>query len=111
MGDKIRVGIVRTGMMGLEHIMSLRLSPEVEIAAMKEEYDEQHRAALAKCETHRLETEQQAAEAAAALGDERADLHRQIAERRSDFERERAEFDRMVGGIEGVLDRLGVTDL
>ena len=69
---------------------------EVEIAAMKEEYQEQHRAALAKCETHRMEVEQQAAEAAAALGDERADLHRQIAEKQSDFARERSEFDRVM---------------
>jgi myo-inositol 2-dehydrogenase / D-chiro-inositol 1-dehydrogenase len=34
MGDKIKVGILGAGMMGLEHILNLRLLPDVEIAAV-----------------------------------------------------------------------------
>src|SRR5262249_9743905 len=35
---------------------------EIEIQAMKEEYEERHRQELEKCESHRMETEQFAAE-------------------------------------------------
>ena len=73
---------------------------EVEIAALKEEYEEQHRTELAKCENRRLEVEQQAAEAATALADERRDFDREIAEQRASLasdrqglDAERAEFE------------------
>jgi hypothetical protein len=69
---------------------------EVEIAAMKEEYEEQHRAELNRCENRRIEVEQNAAEAATALADERADFERRMVEERQAFEAERAEFDRVM---------------
>ena len=69
---------------------------EVEISAMKEEYQEQHRIALAKCENRRLEVEQQAAETANALADERADFERQMTEEKAALAEERADFERVM---------------
>lgn len=69
---------------------------EVEISAMKEEYQEEHRIALAKCENRRLEVEQQAAETANALAEERADFERQMTEAREALADERADFDRVM---------------
>lgn len=69
---------------------------EVEISAMKEEYQEQHRAELAKCEAHRLEIEQQAAEAANALADERAEWVRQVAAKENELAEAHLDFDRVM---------------
>jgi len=69
---------------------------EVEISAMKEEYQEQHRIALAKCENRRMEVEQQAVETANALADERADFERQMTEEKAALADERADFDRVM---------------
>ena len=69
---------------------------EVEISAMKEEYQEQHRIALARCENRRLEVEQQAVEAANALADERAEFERRTTEEKSTLADERADFERVM---------------
>jgi hypothetical protein len=76
---------------------------EVEIAAMKEEYDEQHAAALHACEVQRQETEQHAAEQVALLAGEREEFERSISDERAAIEAERtqmaterAEFERLM---------------
>jgi len=69
---------------------------EVEIAAMKEEYEEQHRAELAKCELQRQEVEQRAVEEATALAEERAELERKLVEREAALSDERADFERII---------------
>lgn len=66
---------------------------EVELAAQKEEYDEQHRIALQQCELQRQETEQHAAEQASILAGEREDFKREIEETRAAVAAERAEFE------------------
>jgi hypothetical protein len=88
---------------------------EVEISAMKEEYQEQHRIALARCENRRLEVEQQAVEAANALADERADFERRstkeqetLAEERADFERIMAERQQHFAQIRQTLEQQAV---
>ncbi|HEX4684062.1 MAG TPA: hypothetical protein VH277_15200, partial [Gemmatimonadaceae bacterium] len=65
---------------------------EVEIAAMKEEYDEEHKKALQACEVRRQETEDHAAEQAALLAGEREDFERSISDDRAAMEAERASF-------------------
>jgi hypothetical protein len=69
---------------------------EVELAAMKEEYDEEHRRELQKCELHRQETEQRAAEQLALLAGEREELERQIADERAAIAAERAQFEQLM---------------
>ncbi|HXT16382.1 MAG TPA: protein kinase [Gemmatimonadaceae bacterium] len=76
---------------------------EVEIAAMKEEYDEQHARELQKCEVQRQETEQHAAEQASILAGEREEFDRIMSDERAAIEAERtamaserAEFDRLM---------------
>jgi hypothetical protein len=69
---------------------------EIEIQAMKEEYQELHRLELEKCETHRMETEQYAAEQAALITDERALLERLAAEQSSALAAERQQFEKLM---------------
>jgi chemotaxis protein histidine kinase CheA len=69
---------------------------EVEMAAMKEEYEEQHRAELAKCELQREEVEQRAVEEATALADERAAFEKKIADMQAALSDERADFERII---------------
>jgi len=76
---------------------------EVELAAMKEDYDEEHRRELQKCEMRRQETEQHASEQASILAGEREDFERMMSDERAAMaaERtaiasERAEFDRLM---------------
>jgi hypothetical protein len=69
---------------------------EVEIAAMKEEYEEQHRAELAKCELQRQEVEQRAVEEATALAEERALQEKRIADLQAALSDERADFERIM---------------
>jgi hypothetical protein len=69
---------------------------EIEIQAMKEEYQELHRLELEKCETHRIETEQYAAEQAALITDERALLERLAAEQSSALAAERQQFEKLM---------------
>jgi hypothetical protein len=69
---------------------------EIEIQAMKEEYEELHRQELEKCEAHRMETEQFAAEQAALITDERALLERLAAEQSASIAAERAEFEKLM---------------
>jgi hypothetical protein len=69
---------------------------EIEIQAMKEEYHELHRQELEKCETHRMETEQYAAEQAALITDERALLERLAAEQSASLAAERQEFEKLM---------------
>jgi hypothetical protein len=69
---------------------------EIELSAMKEEYDEQHQRELQKCEIQRQETEQHAAEQAAILAGEREEFNRQMEEQRAAMAAERAEFERIM---------------
>jgi flagellar biosynthesis GTPase FlhF len=69
---------------------------EVEIAAMKEQYDEEHQAELAKCEAHRLEVEQHAAEEAARLAKEREETEARLAAQITQLSDERADFERIM---------------
>jgi hypothetical protein len=69
---------------------------EVELAAMKEEYDEQHRQEIQKCELHRQETEQHAAEQLALLAGEREELERQISDERAAIAAERTQFEQLM---------------
>ena len=69
---------------------------EVELAAMKEEYDEEHRSEIQKCELQRQETEQHAAEQAAMLAGEREEFKRQMEADRAAFAADRAEFERIM---------------
>jgi hypothetical protein len=76
---------------------------EVEIAAMKEEYDEQHAQAIAACELKRQETEDHAQEQASLLAGEREEFARAMSDERAAIEAERsqmaterAELDRMM---------------
>jgi hypothetical protein len=66
---------------------------EVEMAAQKEEYDEQHRVELQKCELHREEVEQHAAEQASILAGEREEFLRMMADERAAIEAERLQVD------------------
>ena len=70
---------------------------EVELLAQKEEYDEAHRVELEKCEIHRQEVEQHAAEQASLLESEREEFERKMADARAEFEAERAQFESMMG--------------
>lgn len=69
---------------------------EVEIAALKEEYEELHRAELAKCERLRLDVEQQAATQAATLAEERVALERRAADFEVTIAAERAGLEAMM---------------
>lgn len=69
---------------------------EVELSAQKEEYDEQHRAALQACEVQRQEVEQHASEQASMLAGEREEFERKIAEERAAIEAERVTFETMM---------------
>ena len=69
---------------------------EIEIQAMKEEYEEKHRQELEKCETHRMETEQFAAEQASLIKEERESIERLAAEQASAFAAERAEIEKFM---------------
>src|SRR5262249_32273735 len=66
---------------------------EVELLAQKEEYDEAHRLELQKCELHRQEVEQHAAEQASLLAGEREEFQKQMADVRAQLEAERAQFE------------------
>ena len=66
---------------------------EVEMAALKDEYDEQHQAELQKCESQRAETEHHAMEQAAILAGEREEFERHMADERAAIAAERAEFE------------------
>ncbi len=69
---------------------------EIEIQAMKEEYEERHRQELEKCETHRMETEQFASEQASLIKEEREAIERLAAEQASAFAAERAEIEKFM---------------
>jgi len=69
---------------------------EIEIQAMKEEYEERHRQELEKCENHRMETEQFAAEQAALIKEEREGIERLAAEQATAFAAERAEIEKFM---------------
>lgn len=69
---------------------------EIEILAMKEDYEERHRQELEKCENHRMETEQIAAEQAALIKEEREGIERLAAEQASAIAAERAEFEKFM---------------
>src|SRR5205814_2240526 len=69
---------------------------EVELAAQKELYEEEHRAELQKCENHRIEIAQHAAEQAAQVADDRAAMEQKAAESVAALEAERADFERIV---------------
>jgi Protein tyrosine and serine/threonine kinase len=73
---------------------------EIEIHAMKEEYEELHRLELEKCESHRMETEQYAAEQASLIKDERTVLDRLAAEQSAALAAERAEFEKLMAARE-----------
>ena len=80
---------------------------EVELAAMKEEYEEQHRIALAQCENHRRETERMATEQAELLASERADFERtmsthqeQLAAVHEELQQQTAALERRIGDFE-----------
>jgi hypothetical protein len=80
---------------------------EVELSAMKEEYEEQHRVALAQCENHRLETERMATEQAELLATERADFEETMSAHqkelscvREELQKEMAALDRRIGEFE-----------
>jgi hypothetical protein len=85
---------------------------EVELLAQKEEYDEAHRLELQKCEIHRQEVEQHAAEQASLLEGEREEFERKMADARAEFEAERAQFEAMMNerkerfaGVRAELDQ------
>ncbi|MGH7616088.1 MAG: hypothetical protein ACREPM_02550, partial [Gemmatimonadaceae bacterium] len=69
---------------------------EIEIQAMKEEYEERHRQELEKCENHRVEVEQYAAEQASIIADERASLERLATEQSDALASERVEIERFM---------------
>jgi hypothetical protein len=69
---------------------------EVEIQAMKEEYEEVHRRELEKCENHRMETEQFAAEQASLIKEEREAIERLATEQASAFAAEREEIEKFM---------------
>lgn len=80
---------------------------EVELSAMKEEYEEQHRVALAQCENHRLETERMATEQAEMLATERADFEETMSAHqkeltcvREELQKEMAALDRRITEFE-----------
>jgi hypothetical protein len=77
---------------------------EVELAAQKEEYDEQHAAALHACEVQRQEIEQHAQEQLAMLAGEREEFQRQMAEERAAIEAERTQMQALLAERK---DRLG----
>jgi hypothetical protein len=79
---------------------------EIEIQAMKEEYEELHRLELEKCESHRMETEQFAAEQASLIKDERALLDRLASEQSASLAAERAEFEKLMVAREGRIVEL-----
>lgn len=81
---------------------------EIEIQAMKEEYDERHRAELEKCENHRMEVEQYAAEQASLITDERATLERLATEQTAALAAERVEFDKLMKARENRIVGLRV---
>lgn len=65
---------------------------EVEMAALKEEYQEQHQVELRKCEAEREAIEQRDAEQMAMLAGEREEFERTMADERAAIEAERAQF-------------------
>jgi hypothetical protein len=69
---------------------------EIEIQATKEEYEERHRQELEKCENHRMETEQFAAEQAALIKEEREGIERLASEQATAFAAERAEIEKFM---------------
>lgn len=73
---------------------------EIELAAMKEEYEEQHRIALSQCENHRLETEQMAAEQAEMLATERADFEETMGEHLKELAGVRAELQEEMAALD-----------
>ncbi len=77
---------------------------EVELAAQKEEYDEQHAAALKACEIQREQVEQHAQEQLAMLAGEREEFQRQMSEERAAMDAERAQMQALLAERK---DRLG----
>lgn len=77
---------------------------EVELAAQKEEYDEQHAAALKACEVQRQQVEQHAQEQLAMLAGEKEDFKRQMSEERAAMDAERAQMQTLLAERK---DRLG----
>jgi CRP-like cAMP-binding protein len=73
---------------------------EVELAAMKEEYEEQHRIALSQCENHRLETERMATEQAELLATERADFEQTMSEHEMELSAVRDELQQQMSALE-----------
>jgi hypothetical protein len=66
---------------------------EVELAALKEEYEEQHQAELRRCEAEREAMEQRDAEQMAMFAGEREEFERTMADQRAAIEAERAQLD------------------
>ena len=66
---------------------------EVEMAALKEEYEEQHQAELRKCDAEREAIQQRDAEQMAMLAGEREEFERTMADERAAIEAERAQFE------------------
>lgn len=73
---------------------------EVELAAMKEEYEEQHRAALASCENHRVETERMAADQAELLASERVEFEETMTQHQEQLTAIHAQLQKQSGEIE-----------
>ncbi len=69
---------------------------EVELAAQKEEYDEQHAAALKACEVQRQQIEQHAQEQLAMLAGEREEFERQMSEERAAMDAERTQMQALL---------------
>lgn len=69
---------------------------EVEMAALKEEYGEQHRAELKKCEDQRADMEQKSAEQTAVLAGEREDFEQAMAAERAKMEEERSRTEALL---------------
>jgi hypothetical protein len=73
---------------------------EVELAAMKEQYEEQHRLALAACENQRVETERRAAEQAELLARERADFEGTMSDHQEQLASVRDELRKRTASVE-----------
>ena len=82
---------------------------EVELAAMKEEYEEQHRVALSQCENHRLETERMATEQAELLATERADFEQTMSEHEMELSAVRDELQSADVGARAANHRIRIT--
>ena len=66
---------------------------EVQMAALKDEYDEQHRREIEKCEAQRAELEQKSAEQVALLAGEREEFERLMADEQAKMAEERDRFN------------------